>query len=48
MKLAQSFTPELNSFSREWNERDIIAWRSEVERVVLNALVTSGGEAAFI
>src|SRR5207245_5416932 len=30
MKLAQSFTPELNSFSREWNVRSIIELRSEM------------------
>src|SRR6266576_4281601 len=30
MKLAQSFTPELNSFSREWNTRSIIELRSEM------------------
>jgi glycolate oxidase len=30
MKLARSFTPELNGFSREWNARGIIELRSEM------------------
>src|SRR6266513_735015 len=30
MKLARSFTPELNGFSREWNARSIIGLRSDM------------------
>ena len=30
MKLARSFTPELNGFSREWNARSIIELRSDM------------------
>src|SRR6266487_476796 len=30
MKLARSFTPELNGFSREWNARSIIELQSEM------------------